>query len=358
MVIQTRINTILQQGVNDGHFPGAHYAVVKGTERLVSGYVGNKQRYPEVVPLQGDEIYDVASLTKVISTTTMILKLIEQGRLHLDTHVKEIIPWFLHKEITIAHLLTHTSGLPADIPKANQLKDRTDVEDYIYRVGLAYDVGSKIVYSDIGFILLGWIIEILTKQPLPKVAKEWIFDPLEMNDTSYTPPNDRCAPTELRQDSVFDGFLQGRVHDEKAFALQGEAGHAGLFSTTSDIAKFLMEWLHPSNKVLSTKTIESLFVTRAEGMNQFDRPLKRAYGFDRPTPGGTAGQYIDMEETIVHTGFTGCNLWIDRTHDVAFVMLSNAVHPKRELNGIIPYRRQIADAIMESIKEDTHEETS
>jgi CubicO group peptidase (beta-lactamase class C family) len=358
MVIQDRIEQILQQGVIDGHFPGAHYAVVKGTEILVKGFVGNKQLYPEIVPLQGDEIYDVASLTKVISTTTMIMKLIEQGRLQLDTCVHEVIPWFIHKNITIAHLLTHTSGLPADIPKANQLRDRSDVENYIYSVGLINPVGSTIVYSDIGFILLGWIIEMKTKKPLPEVAKEWMFDPLGMTDTSYAPPKERCSPTELRQDHIYNGFLQGRVHDEKAFALQGEAGHAGLFSTTTDIALFLIEWLHPTNKVLSSKTIDSFFVTRQEGISKYNNPLKRAYGFDRPTQGGTAGQYIDMENTIVHTGFTGCNLWMDRTHDVAFVMLSNAVHPKRELNGIIPYRRNIADAIMESIKEDTNEKTT
>ena len=220
MNLQEQIESILQEGVSQLHFPGAHYAIVYGDGKVVSGHVGFKQTEPIVEALHGNEIYDVASLTKVISTTTLIMKLIDRKQLLFTTKVSEILPQFHHTEITIADLLTHSSGLPADIPRASTLRNKDDVLSYIYSVDVIYPRGTKIIYSDIGFILLGLIAQKITKKTLPELAKDWIFDPLDMSDTSYHPVAKRCAPTEYREDTVYQGYLQGLVHDEKSFAMQ------------------------------------------------------------------------------------------------------------------------------------------
>ena len=193
---------------------------------------------------------------------------------------------------------------------------------------------------------MGLIIQKITKKLLATTAEELIFKPLQMNRTSYHPNSKDCAPTELREDDVYHGYLQGLVHDEKSFALSGNAGHAGLFSCVSDIGLFIQMFLQGKDSVLSIQTMDELFVAREFDTNANNYPLIRALGWDKPTPGGTSGDYTDFEETIVHTGFTGCNMWIDRKQGIGFVMLSNAVHPKRSRNGIISYRKKIANIIL------------
>lgn len=340
------IKELLEEGVNKSAFPGASFAVVLKNGTVLEDFVGYKSLYPTKSLNRGNEIYDVASLTKVISTTTMIMKLIEEGRLSLHTRVKELLPLFQHEEIEIHHLLTHSSGLAADIPKAYTLRNRQDVEEKIYQASLMNQVGEKIVYSDIGYMILGFIIETLTEKRLDEYADEVIFKPLEMHHTSYRPDPSLCAPTEYRDDDVYQGYLQGKVHDEKSFALEGLSGHAGLFSTVSDISKFILSFLNNDEKVLKKESVDSLFVLRKEMKRENLSPLVRAYGWDKPTKGGTAGDYVSFDHSIVHTGFTGCNMWMDRSKGIGFVMLSNAVHPKREGNGIIAYRNKIGNIII------------
>ena len=207
-------------------------------------------------------------------------------------------------------------------------------------------MGEKIVYSDIGYILLGFMIEKITHMPLDEYAAITIFEPLKMSDTSYKPQKIRCAPTELREDDIYTGYLQGLVHDEKSFALNGLSGHAGMFSTTHDISKFILSILNNDEKILQKGTVDLLFPCRKEDVSAKGNKLVRAYGWDKPTHGGTAGNQVSFEHAIVHTGFTGCNVWIDREQGIGFVMLSNAVHPKRNLNKIIQYRNKIGNIII------------
>ncbi len=349
----SKIKKLLEEGVLQKHFPGAHFGIVYKDKFLNSDFIGYKQIYPNHEKLKGDEIYDVASLTKVVSTTTLILKLIENQDLTFNTKVSDIIDWFKHEEITIYDLLTHTSGLPADIPRANTLRDKADVIDKIRNIELKADRGQHIIYSDIGYILLGFIIEKLTRQSLNSIGQSWIFKPLGMVDTSYEPDLKRVAPTEVRDDDVYKGLLCGKVHDEKAYALGG-AGHAGLFSTVNDLLVFAKAIL--DNKfVLSKEYIDMLFTLREEKPSLNGNILKRAYGWDKPTPNGSSSDDSDFDETILHTGFTGCNMFIDRRNQIAFVMLSNAVHPKRSLNQIIGYRNQIAQMIYKYREENTND---
>jgi CubicO group peptidase (beta-lactamase class C family) len=346
------IKKLLESGVSKHHFPGAHYAIVYHDGTILKDVVGYKETLNEKVVNTSDVIYDCASLTKVICTTSMIMKLIEDGDLTLDTKVSSILRRFKHPSITIESLLTHTSKLPADVRNSRLMSTKKEVIDYIYNVDLLKDNNPHIVYSDIGFILLGEVIETITKKPLDVYAKEVIFDPLQMNDSSYHPDPNRCAPTEYRKDVVFEGLLRGKVHDEKAYAMNGVAGHAGLFSTVNDLSKFILSFLRNDESVLMKNTVDMLFPLRAREVRQDQTDLVRSLGWDKPTIGGTAGDYFKFEETIVHTGFTGCNIWIDRYHGVGFVMLSNAVHPKRENNKIIQYRNHIGNIILKENEED------
>lgn len=340
------ITTLLQEGVKKGDFPGASYAIVFRDGFVDTDDVGYKQLLPEKVLLEKDTIYDCASLTKVISTTTMVFKLIEAGLLSLDTSVASVLPCFKHQAIKVKHLLTHSSGLRADIPRAKTLVDKDDVIKRMLALDLQYGVGEHVVYSDIGYILLGLMIEKITQKTLAQYAKEVIFDPLDMRDTSYHPDPNRTAPTEFRDDDVFRGLLKGKVHDEKAFALGGEAGHAGLFSTVRDLSKFILSFLNNDGQVLRPETVDMLFPVQIEDQPHQGVSLVRSLGWNKPTKGGTAGDFASVEDTILHTGFTGCNLWIERQRGIGFVMLSNAVHPKRENNNIIKYRRLIANIIL------------
>jgi CubicO group peptidase (beta-lactamase class C family) len=346
MTVDKKISRLLQKGIDKGHFPGVSYCIVYKEGIYVADVLGYKQTQPTTIQNTKETIYDCASLTKVVSTTTMIFKLIEDGRLTLDTTISSVLPRFKHNDITIAHCLTHSSGLPADIPHAKSLRNRLDVEDRVYSFDLINPIGKKIVYSDIGFILLGWVIETITNKTLNTFAEEVIYSKLGMNSTSYHPPIERCAPTELREDDVYQGYLQGFVHDEKAFALGGESGHAGMFSDIFDLSGFIYSLLTNDGRVLKPETVDLLFPARIEDISPKGNRLVRSYGWDKPTKGGTAGDYVDFDQTIVHTGFTGCNMWIDRYHGVGFVMLSNAVHPKRHKNQIIQYRNQIGNIIL------------
>ena len=348
-----KIKELLEPAVKENFFPGASWCVVHGNGDVFCDYVGYKSIEPEKILNQGNEIYDVASLTKVISTTTMVMKLIENNLLSLSTEVQKILPRFKHQGITIYHLLTHCSGLPADITRASKLKDRNEVLDRIFNMDLIYQTGEHIVYSDIGFILLGLIIESITKMTLNDYASLMIFKPLQMKDTSYHPNRERCAPTELRNDDVYQGMLQGLVHDEKSFALGGEAGHAGLFSTAKDISKFILSILQ-DQFVLTRKMTYELFTLRESKTSLKGDLLTRAIGWDKPQPGGSAGDMVSTEDTIIHTGFTGCNMFIDWKHQIGFVLLSNAVHPNREQNQIIQYRNKIGNMILKEWEENHH----
>lgn len=337
-----KIFHVLDEAVEQHKFPGASYALVT-KDTLKTGYVGFRQLLPKKEKALGNEIYDIASLSKVVSTTTLILKLVEDRKLKLSDFVYEYLPRFKHQAITIKDLLSHQSGLPADISKAKELTNESLVMDKIYEMDLIYPIGEKIVYSDVGFILLGKIIEVILKKPLDEAAEALIFKPLGMKNTGYHPNVAYCAPTEFRDDLVYKGLLKGKVHDEKAFALGGVSGHAGLFSTAYDIGLFIKSIL--SNQfVLSKSSIDLMFEPEiTKPVN--DVLVTRTYGWLKPYKGGIAGDHHDFMGTIGHTGFTGCHMFIDTVNQIGFVLLSNAVHPKRSDNQIFSYRNLIGNLI-------------
>lgn len=350
-----RFNELVEQGVKDGAFPGANYAIIF-KDKVIFGSHGYKALYPEKEENNLDTIYDMASLSKVISTTTCALKLVEEGLLRIYAPVKKYLPEFRHEGVTVWNLLTHTAGLPEGLVGAHNLTTNDDVWQKIIDTDLKYEVGSTIKYSDLGFIILGKVIESITNKKLNEFSKSEIFDKLEMIDTGYLPTDiSRCAPTELREDMVFNGYLRGRVHDETAYALGGVAGHAGLFSTIKDVSKFLLmllnDGMYKDQKFLSKATIDLLYTPQVEekkGVIINDN--KRTLGWINRGAGSSAGE-LTSEDTILHTGFTGTNVWVDRKNEVAFALFTNRVHPTRKNLLHMDVRVRLANFIIAHLDE-------
>lgn len=338
-----KIKAYMNEGIRKRDFPGVSIAMsIKGEDASIN--LGYKQLIPQLITLDDHCIYDIASLTKVVFTTTAIMLLIEKDKISLDTKISDVLSWFKHKDMSIYDILIHSSGLPADIKKSYTYQHKDQIIDTIKDMDIIYDKHAHIVYSDVGFILLGLVIETITGMSLDEYGKTYIFEPLSMYHTTYHPIKDLCAPTEYRDDETYQGMLQGLVHDEKAFAC-GEAGHAGLFSTASDLLKFCKSILYDERilKRSSIKELQTIQITKPDLNNMMQ---SRALGWQKPIGTTYAGKYIDSDTVLMHTGFTGCHMVIDFKRETAYVALSNAVHPKRTLNHILKYREELSNIIM------------
>lgn len=286
-------------------------------------------------PVDENTLYDIASLTKVVSTVTCILCLMEEGKLSLSTRVQEILDQYPSKT-RIRDLLTHTSGLEADIDwKIYDTKEK--ILDYIYSINLK-DQKHKLLYSDLGYIILGQIIEVLTGS-LEVYFKEKISQPLEMNNTCFNPLDkayENIAATEVS--SYRKTLIQGQVHDEKAYILGGIAGHAGLFSTASDLKNFvtmiLGKGMFKDQKILSHHSIDLLKRTFAKDLDE-----ERSLGWIRRMNYHGIGDYC--HNAIFHSGFTGTSILIDFDLNFAFILLTNRVHPSRDAVDFITHRSKI-----------------
>lgn len=343
------INRLIEEAIAAGVMPGANYCLIID-QHIQFGSLGKRAIYPVEEDNNLDTIYDMASLTKVVATTTAIMLLLEQGKLRLFDSVAHFLPRFIHKNITIWDLLTHTAGLAPFIP-STAYTGKEDLIEKIYNIELRAEKNAKIIYSDLGFILLGWVVEAISKMSLADFTKKMIFDVLEMKDSGYRPKDTmRCAPTEDRGDHIDRGY----VHDERAFDLDQVAGHAGLFSTVGDIAHFMEMYLnrgkYKGKQFLSEQTIDLLFqvqVVEEKGvaLSRNQRGLGWIVKGDYPC----AGDLVSAE-TIMHTGFTGTHIFIDRKNKVAFCMLTNRVHPTRDNIDIIAFRARLGNYIMSHLE--------
>ncbi len=353
------LHELVKSGVASGAYPGACYAIIF-KDRIYMNYCGNKALYPSVEVNSIDTIYDMASVSKVATTTTCILKLMEMGKLRLFDKVKDYIPDFLYDNITIYNLITHTSGLKPGLSKPAYIPTKEEAWKLIMEAPVNFEEGCDIVYSDLNFIFLGKIIEIISGMSLDKFALKYIYEPLEMTDTCYNPKDTlRCAPTEERNDPIVSGIVRGKVHDETAYILGGVAGHAGMFSTIKDMSHFLSmllnEGIYKGKKFLSKETVDKLFTPLvSKNVNLSCLKLQRSIGWIVNDYNSSAGD-LTSSETILHTGFTGTNVWVDRKNEVAFCLLTNRVHPTRNNLLHMALRPKIANFIIAN-KEELKEE--
>jgi len=295
-------------------------------------------------------MYDLASLTKVVVTTTVAMILYDEGRLDLEKKVQDYLPLFIgpgKDKVTVRHLLTHSSGIDWWAPLYEELKGRQEYLERIQAMDLVYEPGTEYKYSDLGMILLGEILSRVAGKPFDQVASERVFEPLGMTDTLYRPGADRLAriaPTEI--DSEWRGRLvHGEVHDENAFALGGIAPHAGLFSTAHDLARFVQMLANGGvlehHRIVSRSTVE-LFTRKVGSVEGSTRAL----GWDTKSPeGSTAGSYFSLD-SFGHTGFTGTSIWYDPHRDLFLILLTNRVHPTRDNKLIREARPAVADAVV------------
>jgi CubicO group peptidase (beta-lactamase class C family) len=298
-----------------------------------------------------DTLYDLASLTKVIVTTTVAMMLVDEGKLDLDQPVSAFISGFrggAKDRVTVAQLLTHSGGLKWWAPLYEELKGKDAYVQRIAAMELDFEPGTKSIYSDLGIILLGEILERVAGESLDAIAKRRIFAPLGMTDTGYRPPStllSRVAPTE-QDDKWRKRLLHGEVHDENAFALGGVAPHAGLFGTAPDlarIAQLLMNGgVYDNQRLVSRATVERF--TRQAGVPGSSRAL----GWDTPSENSSAGTLFSAR-SFGHTGFTGTSMWMDPERKLFVILLSNRVHPTRENNAIREVRRSVADAVVRGL---------
>lgn len=332
-------------------FPGGVLAVgYRGA--LVHLHPFGRLTYDANAPaVTADTLYDLASLTKVVATTTMAMILVDEGKLDLDQPVQRFLPGFQgpgKEAVTVRHLLTHSSGLDATAPLYKERRGKTAFVERIETMDLAYPPGSRSLYSDLGIILLGEILEKVSGQPLEAFARERVFAPLAMRHTMFRPPAElrpQIAPTEF--DPWRSRLVQGEVHDENAYAMGGVAPHAGLFSTAGDLARFAQMLLNggvlDGRRIVSRQTVE-LF-TRKAGIPDSDR----AIGWDTKSAEGSSAGTLFSPRSFGHTGFTGTSIWIDPARRLYVILLTNRVHPTRENQLIREARPAVADAVVRAL---------
>ena len=262
-----QISSLLQQGIFDSIFPGAVAVIAEDGEVTYHEAFGHRKVLPLTKPMRRDTIFDLASLTKPIVVATLVMRLAEEGILDIRDPVKKYLPEFNRETITLLHLLTHTAGLPAWRPLYLKVKSRDEIARYLVEIELDYPTGEQVIYSCLGYILLGELIERTSGQSLDRLAQERIFAPAEMMTTRYCPPSalrEACAATEdsnkferrMANGERYDwrtGILCGEVHDENANFLGGVAGNSGLFSTARDLTKFCQILVNGGDSVLTSR---------------------------------------------------------------------------------------------------------
>ncbi len=347
--LRDSVAAVLGRALADRAFPGAYAVVGSSREVYVRMGVGHLDWAPSPQPDE-NTIWDLASLTKVVGTTTAVMQLWEAGRIELDAPVQRYLPEFVgpHKElVTVRHLLTHSSGLPAWRPLYKEATSPTNALELVYATPLDTLPGVRMVYSDLGAILLGRIVERVSGEPLDRYLAEHVFTPLGMSSTMFRPPASllpRIAPTE--RDPWRGRLVRGEVHDENAYFMGGVSGHAGLFSTAHDLTRF-------AQMLLGHGRLDGVRIVQAATIDTFTRVQdstlsNRALGWEVPNGTNSAGHKLSRH-AFGHTGFTGTSIWIDPERDLFVLLLTNRVDPTRANTRIAEVRVALADAVVAAI---------
>lgn len=341
-----RVGFVMNRALTDSAFPGAIALVGNHNGIVLERSVGHLDWADSTAP---DEhtLWDLASLTKVVALTSVMMQLVEQGRVKLDAPVRRYIPEFTGRwkgRVTVRHLLTHSSGLPSWRPLYKETTSPADALALAIATPLDTPPGVHMVYSDLGAIILGEIARRVTKTPLDRYVTANVFGPLGMTESFYRPDTSllsRIAPTEM--DPWRQRHLRGEVHDENAFALGGVSGHAGLFSSAHDLSRLAQAYLNggtlDGKRIWSRRTIEQF--TQIQNV----KLSHRALGWETANGANSGGRFMSAQ-AFGHTGFTGTSIWIDPGNDIFVILLSNRVNPTRENRRITGVRTALADSVM------------
>lgn len=347
--LRDSLRSVLDRAVADSAFPGA-YAAVGNADGVLAEYGAGRLDANDPTRPSATTVWDLASLTKVIGTTSAMLQLVGDGRVTLDSPVVQYLPdWKATgaARITVRQLMTHSAGLPAWRPFYKESTTADEAIAQLFATGPDTVPGRRFLYSDLGFMLLGKLVERVSGEPLARYDSAHVFAPLGMRDTRYLPPAEwtpRIAPTE--QDPWRQRKLRGEVHDENASRVGGVSGHAGLFSSGRDLSRFARMYLRSG-------ALDGHRVFNAATVSLFTRPQdttvsRRALGWETPTGGNSAGHRLSTS-AFGHTGFTGTSLWMDPRKGVFVLLLTNRVNPTRQNLKIGRVRAAVADAAMAAL---------
>ncbi len=342
---------ILDQAIREHAFPGASLAVTLQDKLIALKGVGRFTYERDCPAVEPETIYDVASLTKPVATTTAAMVLYERGELDLDMPVTAVVPEFaagdLRKnQVTFRELLAHSSGLPAYEKLFLRARNREELLSAAFKVPLTADPEQRTEYSDIGFMVLGVALERIADSPLSEFCQTEVFGPLGMTRTVFNPPaglRSQIPPT-VDDRSFRNRVVQGEVNDENASVLGGVAGHAGLFSNAADLATLAHCLLSGGQPILRPETVR-LFTTRQSEPQSGSRAL----GWDVPSSQSQSGRYFSAA-SFGHLGYTGTSLWIDPERQLSVMLLTNRTWPDSRNQAIKQIRPRFHDAIVEVLQ--------
>lgn len=366
---ESDISALLRNRIEAGDFPSAVYVVAERGQAVFADALGDAAREPEERPATLDTIYDLASLTKPLVTGLLCARLVERDALNIDDAVGKHLPEFNQgdkRELTIRQLLTHTSGLPAWRPVYLLAKDKADALTAIAEQPLEYARGERVVYSDLGFIVLGLLLPRLTGRSLVELAQDEIFGPLKLEHTFFNPSaamrtgvaacetgnayeRDMCERDFAGRtyEGWRSGIIWGEVHDGNAHFLGGAAGHAGLFSNAEDSLRIANQFIGDS-QLLSADTCELFRQNMTEGLNE-----ARSFAWQlAATKASTAGGNLPAD-AFGHTGFTGTSCWIDAERQRVFILLTNRTHARQlPFANINAVRREFHSLAVQALRGD------
>ncbi len=342
------VDAIVKNAIERGHTPGAVVLIGHQGKVIYRKAFGNRSLEPTIEPMSVDTVFDMASLTKVMATTGSVMRMVQLGQIKLNDPVSRYIPEFAQNgkgEVTIRQLLTHYSGLRPDLDLKPEWTSQLEAFRLASAEKLINPPGSTFVYSDINFIVLGELVQKMSGMMLNRYAETFIFEPLGMTNSRFLPPQSwflRIAPTAKDERSGL--VLRGLVHDPTARQMGGVAGHAGLFSTADDTAKFAQAMLNGGAPVWSKLTVEKM-TTPQQPPNM---TVLRGLGWDIDSPYSTNRGDLLPVGSFGHTGFTGTSLWIDRITDTYIVILTNAVHVKN--GNVVTMRSEVATTVAAALQ--------
>ncbi|MBI5894712.1 MAG: beta-lactamase family protein [Desulfobacterales bacterium] len=352
------VDELMRQGVTRRIFPGAVLLVAGGGEVLWHKAYGMADLF-STRPMQTETIFDLASLTKPLATTLAVMLLVQQGRLALDRPCRDYLPVFNgngKERVTLRHLLSHTSGLPAWRPYYLRLAQmptaqRVDtLREWVLAEPIAAAPGQRADYSDLGFMVVQWIVEQVVGDRLQRFWSAFVAEPLSIDPLFFLAP-DRPQPSRVFAATEFcplrGRLLAGEVHDDNAYMLGGAAGHAGLFGTAQAVCLLLQGLLSCEQGSARHQLFERDVLTEF-----FQRQFNTAWalGFDTPAEHGSSAGHHFSKGSVGHLGFTGTSFWMDRQRQVITILLTNRVHPSRYNIGIKEFRPGLHDAVMNALQ--------